>query len=309
VEINLSHEQLLELLQQAIGTQVELVNQKIANQQHHYLVLIARLRHPAIQVVIKFAGPGAQMAGTFDRTAFINRLVALNTTIPMPEILAIDMSYQRWPWRYLIRTYIPGQEWAAVRQRMNSTELSGAYQQIGYAVAQLHAIHFPGFGELGIDGSVGGGKSFLAELYNRARSCVTKAQLQSLFFSVLDKNQALFTDIRQASLTHEDLHGYNILFGYHSGRWRLATILDFDKAWAGHHEIDLARLEFWKGMTSDEFWKAYTANYSIESLYEQRRPIYQLLWCFEYARKTPKHLGDTRQLCEELGVRGFVNFD
>jgi hypothetical protein len=35
-----------------------------------------------------------------------------------------------------------------------------------------------------------------------------------------------------------------------SEQGRLATIQDFEKAWAGHSETDLARLEFWRGMTS-----------------------------------------------------------
>jgi Ser/Thr protein kinase RdoA (MazF antagonist) len=51
----------------------------------------------------------------------------------------------------------------------------------------------------------------------------------------------------------DDLHGHNILFQYDLGKWRLATILDFDKAWAGHAESDLARLEIWKGMASEAF--------------------------------------------------------
>ena len=309
MEISISPDQLSQLLQQALGSKVELVSQKIANQQQDYLVLIVQLRHPALKVVIKIAGPGAQMAASFDRTAMLNHLVASSTTIPMPEVLAVDISCHKWPWRYLVMTYIPGHEWIRVRPRMNTVELSDAYQQIGTAVAQLHAIRFPAFGELVPDGSVVGGKSYLAEFTERARSSIQNPHLFDLFITLLDKHAALFTDVRQATLCHEDLHGYNILFTYRQEQWRLATILDFDKAWAGHREIDLARLEFWRGMTSDAFWKAYTATHSIELLYKQRRPIYQLLWCFEFARNTPQHLHDTRQLCEKLGLPPPVSFD
>ena len=307
--IGLSPDQLLQLLQPALGSKVELVSQKIANQQQDYLVLIVQLRHPALKVVVKIAGPEAWMAASFDRTAMLNHLVASSTTIPMPDVLAVDVSCHKWPWRYLVMAFIPGHEWMRVRQRMNPVELSDAYQQIGTAVAQLHAIHFPEFGTLAIDGSVVAGRPFLAEFTERARSSIQSPHLLDLFLSVLDKHAALFADVRQAALCHEDLHGYNILFKYHQGQWRLATILDFDKAWAGHGEIDLARLDFWRGMTSDAFWKAYTAHHSIESLYEQRRPIYQLLWCFEFARNTPQHLQDTRQLCEKLGLPPPASFE
>lgn len=309
MDTHVLHEQLPLLLQQEFGSQVELVRQKIANQQPDYIVLIAQLRQPSMKVVIKLAGPAAQMAGSFDRTAWIIRLVAAHTTIPMPEILSLDMSYQRYPYRYSLMTYIPGLEWSVVSRRMSSVELSDAYRQIGNAVAQLHAIHFSGFGELAADGSVWGGGSFLDQLIQRARSCITNPHLLDQFLSLVDNNRALFNDVHQACLCHEDLHKHNILFTHHQGKWRLATILDFDKAWAGHHEIDLARLEYWKGMTSPEFWEAYSEGQSIDALYAHRRPIYQLLWCLEFARNSRQHLKDTRQLCESLGLPAIVNFE
>lgn len=295
------HDQLLQLLQQTFGTKVELVDYKIGNWHHDYLVLLVQLRHPSIEVVVKLAGSEAPMASPFERTAMLHRLVATRTTIPMPEILAVNMSYQTWPWRYLIKTYIPGQEWTVVRQQMNIEELSNAYQQIGSAVAQLHTIQFPTFGELAVDGSVQGDEPYLTAFTERARCSIKSAHLRDLFFFVLDKQRHLFLDVRHASLCHEDLHGHNILFQYRQGHWHLATILDFDKAWAGYHEIDLARLEFWKGMMSNEFWWPYEAICPIDPQYKLRRPIYQLLWCLEYARPTTEHLRDTQHLCAEQG--------
>jgi fructosamine-3-kinase len=309
MEPEILHDQLLQLLKQTFGTKVEMVDQQVTNQDHDYLVFIVRLRYPSITVVVKLAGPDASMASSFERTAMLHRLVHSNTDIPMPEIFAISMSYSAWPWRYLIKAYIPGQEWAVVRRQMNPEGLSSGYQQIGSAIAQLHMIKFPEFGELGLDGSVQGDKSYLPAFIKHAGCSIKSAHLRSLFFSLLDEHKILFTDVYKASLCHEDLHGHNILFQYRQGEWHLASILDFDKAWAGHYEIDLARLEFWKGMISEEFWKAYKATTPIEPLYEQRRPIYQLLWCFEYARTTPEHLADTQRLCAKLGLPQLENFD
>jgi aminoglycoside phosphotransferase (APT) family kinase protein len=302
METVVPHDQLLQLLQQTFGTKVELIDYKIGNRHHDYLVLLVQLRRPSIKVVVKLAGPEAPMACQFERTAMLHRLVATRTTIPMPEVLAVNMSYQTWPWRYFIKTHIRGQEWAVVRRQMNVEELSNAYQQIGNAVAQLHAIHFPTFGELAVDGSVQEDEPYFAAFTERARHSIKSARLRDLFFSVLDKQGRLFLDVCHASLCHEDLHGHNILFQHRQGQWHLATILDFDKAWAGHHEIDLARLEFWKGMMSNEFWWSYEAICPIEPLYKQRRPIYQLLWCLEYARLTAEHIADTQRLCAELGL-------
>ena len=188
-------------------------------------------------------------------------------------------------------------------------ELFDAYQQIGNAVAQLHTIHFPRFGELAVDGRVQGDEAYFPVFTQHARFSIQSVQLRDMFISLLEKQKHLFLDVRQVSLCHEDLHGHNLLFQYSQGQWHLATILDFDKAWAGHHEIDLARLEFWKGMISESFWQAYKVVCSIEPLYQQRRPIYQLLWCLEYARPTAEHLADTQHLCAELGLPRLERFD
>ncbi len=195
-----------------------------------------------------------------------------------------------------------------VRERMNRHELAEAYQQIGEAVAQLHAIHFPAFGELSTDGTVSHGAPYLTTLGERARRFVQNERLRDLFLSVLEQSADLFSDVRDPGLCHEDLHGHNILFRLEEGGWRLATILDFDKAWAGHNESDLARLEFWRGMLGQAFWPAYERIHRIDPLYQKRRPIYQLLWCLEYAQPTAEHLADTRRVCAELGLGPIEHF-
>jgi aminoglycoside phosphotransferase (APT) family kinase protein len=300
--------QLRELLRHALGSPVELVDFKIGNQHHDYLVLLVKLRQPSIKVVVKLAGREAPIACPFDRTAVLHRLVAAQTNIPMPEVLAVDVSYQTVPWRYFIKRHIPGQEWAKVRHHMDRQELAAAYQQMGEAVAQLHAIRFPSFGELSAEGTIPDDISYMTALIKRAQHLIQNERLRDLFLSVLDSRADLFVDIQTSSLCHEDLHGHNILFRLEERHWRLATILDFDKAWAGHNESDLARLEIWKGMLGKEFWWAYEKIHQIEPLYLQRRPIYQLLWCLEYAQPTAEHLADTQRVCAELGLAAVERF-
>jgi Ser/Thr protein kinase RdoA (MazF antagonist) len=302
------HAQLLPLLREVLGADVELLRFRIANQQHDYLVLLAQVGHPSSQVVIKLAGPEASIACPFERTAALHQLVATRTDILMPEVLGVDVSYRAWPWRYFIKRHIPGREWADVRPKMTAQQLSDAYREIGEAVAQLHSLHFLGFGELATDGTVERRDPYITALGERAGRFIKSARLRDLFLSVLHKNADLFLDVGEASLCHEDLHGHNILFRHQGGRWRLATVLDFDKAWAGHRESDLARLDFWQGMTSREFWSAYEAISPRGLLYRHRRPIYQLLWCLEYAQPTVRHLTDTKRLCAELGLQPVEHF-
>lgn len=296
------------LLKEKIGSEVEIVNYKISNQRHDYLVLLLQLRSPALELVVKLAGPEAPYAYPFERTAVFHRLVAAHTTIRMPELIAMDVSYREWPWRYLIKTHIPGTEWDAVLPQLSAVQLPDAYHQIGNAVAQLHAIKFPAFGELAGDGRVEAGGSYLTILQARANHTIQTQRFRDYFFKVLAHHADLFADVSTPNLCHEDLHRYNILFENRQGNWFLTTILDFDKAWAGHRETDLARLDLWTDMTNEAFWQAYNAVRPVDLMYKQRRPIYQLLWCLEVAWPSAKHLADTRRVCEELGCPVIESF-
>ena len=79
-----------------------------------------------------------------------------------------------------------------------------------------------------------------------------------------------------------------------------SDLIDFESAWAGCAESDLARLELWRGMMGEGFWEAYRAHVPLSDSYPERRPIYQLLWCLEYARSTVQHLRDTASVCQAL---------
>jgi Ser/Thr protein kinase RdoA (MazF antagonist) len=300
---------LLQLLRRTFGSKVELVDTKVVNRHTDYVVLIATLHSPPLDIVVKLAGPQAPYPYPFDRTAHFHHLVATHTSIPMPDILAVDVSYKAWPWRYIIKTYVPGLQWVDAQLQMSHQELRDAYQQIGQAIAEMHSMAFPYFGDVNSNGTVPVRESYLTALTERAQQRITNPRLATLLMKVLDDNKDLFSEVGQARLCHEDLHGYNILFRRIEGWWRLATILDFDKAWAGHHESDLARLELWRGMIGEGFWPAYKAVCPVDGAYTQRRPIYQLFWCLEYAKPSPEHLADTRQVCKQLGIQAVVNFD
>ncbi len=293
---------LRDLLRHIFGSRVKLAAYRIGNRRSDYAVLLATLHHPQLEVVIKLAGPETPFVYPFDRTARLHHLVAAETTITMPDILAVDVSYAAWPWRYLIKTRIAGDEWATVRHTLPANELHSAYAQLGTAVAQLHSIKFPDFGELMADGVVQPSANLLQALETQARQAICEPEFRELFLRILAERADLFADVTTPCLCHDDLHHHNILFHQHQGRWKLATILDFDKAWAGHWESDLARLELWQGMTGPGFWSAYQAVRAVSPSYAGRRPIYQLLWSLEYAVPSPQHHADTEKVCAQLGI-------
>jgi hypothetical protein len=295
---------LSELVRKVFGGEARIVALRRVKRERDYGVAIARIERPEVQVVIKLAGDRPPYPCAFERSAAIYRWVVERTDIAMPEIYAVDESGRDWPGRYMIKAYIEGAEWARLRGELGAEEHAVAQAQLGRAVGQLHEMGFPAFGELGADGGLAqGGGSLLSALAARARTWIADRELLDFFLATLDGEAGLFGESCQSSLTHEDLHQHNILYARREQGWRLATILDFDKAWAGHAESDLARLELWRGMSSPAFWSAYREVRPIDPGFACRRLIYQLLWCLEYAAPTAVHLADTQGVCEALGIR------
>jgi aminoglycoside phosphotransferase (APT) family kinase protein len=103
-------------------------------------------------------------------------------------------------------------------------------------------------------------------------------------------------------LCHDDLQDTNLIFREARGGWQLAGVLDWDKAWAGPPEADIARMAFWDDMTGPGFWEVYEAVTPPAEGRSARALIYQLLWCLEYPVSTPRHLADTASVCRRLGV-------
>jgi aminoglycoside phosphotransferase (APT) family kinase protein len=294
---------LLPLLRHLFGSGVVLMSYRVLKRLPDYRVLRARLRQPCLQVVVKLAGPEARRASQFERTARLHALVASQTQLPMAEVLGFNMSTREWPWRYLVQAHVTGRNWAVVREKLDAEGLRTAYRQFGEAAAQLHSLRYPGFGELGSTGMVCLPQPLLPALVEHAGAIIQKPALRELFLEALEPRRELFQVVQPACLVHEDLHAYNLLFRVRQGKPDLAAILDFEKAWGGPAESDLARLEVWRGMTRRSFWEAYNAVHPVDAGYALRRPVYQLLWCLEYAQHSPQHVADTQQVGKALGVR------
>lgn len=286
------------------GSGCRIVRARVTRRRRDYVVVLATLAGLAQPVAIKLAGPDAPLACPFERTAAILRLVRACTAVPVPEPLAQDVSYRDYPWRYAIMTALPGVPWQAARRDWTMAARRDAWAELGRAVAALHTITFPACGEVGAAGAVLDGQPYAAALAVRAGRRLTEPRQRDMFLRVLADRSVIFRESQQPCLSHEDLNPTNLLVApdARTGRWRLTGILDFDSAWAGDRESDLARLALWEGMTGEGFWAAYGLERSLTPAEAERRLVLQLLWCLEYAQPTQRHHADTRQICAALGV-------
>jgi aminoglycoside phosphotransferase (APT) family kinase protein len=293
---------LTDLLRSTIGTSTAIAEYHVVLRREDYAVVVVTLVSPALSVVVKLAGPQAPIACPFDRTEAIVALVRRHTSVPTFNVLACDVSYREWPWRYMVMTHMPGTTWRAAQPDRVLETQRGLYQALGHAVGQLHTIHFPAFGEIDTSGGVSSGSLLISALEQRAVRRIVDARHVALFSSVLRERAAAFAQAPGPVLCHEDLNPHNLLLQHDAGSWQITAILDFDSAWAGCPESDLARLDLWRGMMGEGFREAYEAITPLAPGYWERRPVYQLLWCLEFADPSPQHLDDTAGVCAELGI-------
>ena len=235
----------------------------------------------------------------FDRTEAVTAL-ARAAGVPTPAVLAADSSGHA-GWRYLLLDHVEGVSWQQVRPRLKPSQVAAAHRQIANAVLLLQSVGFGAFGELDRQGRPGS-QSLLDALRHRAELRVLDSRARDSFHRLLDRNAELFTGPQLPTLCHDDLHHGNVLFRDRGGRWELAGLLDWDKAWAGPAESDIARMAFWDDMTGPGFWRVYRAAVPAADGQAERSLIYQLLWCLEYADGSPRHAADTAALARRLGV-------
>ena len=118
-------------------------------------------------------------------------------------------------------------------------------------------------------------QTYLSALMARARRRIANPAHAELFSTVLQAHASDFAGITEPRLTHEDLNPSNLLVvpGENEGDdWRISAILDFESAWAGCPESDIARLELWRDMMDDGFYEGYTATQPIAADYPDAPP-------------------------------------
>jgi aminoglycoside phosphotransferase (APT) family kinase protein len=198
-----------------------------------------------MRLIVKFELPGERPNRRLDAMAAIAGLVRAQTVVPTFDVIAVDVSREEWPWEYLIVTQLPGVTWQALYPRLDASSRADAQRQIGRAAAELHTLAFDSFGEIGPDGLVADGTAVVDALKRRALRRITTPRYRDVMLDVLDTRADLFANVSSATLCHEDMNPYNLVFELREGQPVLSGILDFESAWASTGESDLARLELW----------------------------------------------------------------
>lgn len=248
-------------------------------------------------VVLRLTGPGAGR-GDDERTAAVVAL-ARAAGVPAPAVLATAPA-ARPSWRVSVEELVEGVPWRQVLEGLAPAETAPVHAELATALLALQSVRPTGFGELDRSGRATGAP-LLDALHGRVERRVPDGPARATAHDLLDREAVLFTGDRSPVLTHDDLHSANVLVRRTATGWRLAALLDWENAWAGPADADVARLALWDGMTGPGFWSAYRAAVPARLDGGRRTLVLQLLWCLEHDWSTARHRADTARLRAQLG--------
>jgi aminoglycoside phosphotransferase (APT) family kinase protein len=301
----LSSEQAIwNVVRQVLGSRAVVHVNEWHVRRDNYVVVSVETRQPTMRLIVKLEEPGQRPNRHFDAMAAIGQLVRSQTSVPTFDVVAVDITRQKWPWEYLIVTQLDGTTWSKLYPQLRRDEWVVAQRQIGRAAGQLHALRFDAFGQIGPTGSVMNGTPLVPALERRARQRLTTPRYLTLFLELLEERAHLFASVSTPTLCHEDLNAHNLVFEIRDGLPELTGILDFESAWASTGESDLARLELWRLSAGSALREGYQEVAPVADEYEARRPLLQLLWCLEYAQfhNSAEDQAVMDQVCDELGI-------
>jgi aminoglycoside phosphotransferase (APT) family kinase protein len=235
--------------------------------------------------------------GDDERTAAVVGL-ARAAGVPAPAVLATGPAL-RPRWRATVEEHVDGVPWQQVCDDLPAAAVAGVHEELAAALLAVQSVRPGGFGELDRSGRPAG-VPLLQALRTRVDLRVPAGPALGRAHAVLDREQALFDGVDEPVLTHDDLHSANVLVRRTAGRWHVAALLDWEKAWAGPADADVARLALWDGMTGPGFWSVYRSAVPARAPDARRALVLQLLWCLEHDWPTTRHRADTARLSRLL---------
>lgn len=197
------------------------------------------------------------------KEAFIHELL-LRIGVPVPEIQGVSTEGD-----CVAMEWIEGVRLRDVAGTPDE-DLSRAWAEAGEALRRAHGLRpFGGAGVITgtrLDPFEKPWAEFHADLIRRhARTLRTleridDRQLARIDAAALAASRTLADD-RPVGLLHNDAHGSNVLVRKDDHRWKLAAWIDWEYAWMGDPEWDIARFEVFTraqvGAVNDAFWAGY----------------------------------------------------
>ena len=238
---------------------------------------------------------------------------AATVDIPVPRVLHVDGSRERWPQEFMIITAVAGTD--LEHDPLEGDELVNAIRAFGDLLRRLHTITLDGFGEIELQGSGARGK------YSDHRTVVARSVDWSMPYlgehelvehstrarvaEILERHEELFTGPDQAVLLHDDA-GLDHLF-IDRRSMRITGLIDFEP-WAGDPGWDISTFAYHYPHLAEHFIDGYGDGVPDDldvriDLYGMARAVGCARWEHERGLDVTRALREIHERSARLGHR------
>lgn len=171
------------------------------------------------------------------------QMVAEQTTVPVPRILAYDFSKTHIKSNYFFMTSMEGVTLSSVMRKMDKANLNRIREELAGYLWQIHQIKGPYYGYFTEDKTKQyhtWEKAFLAmfaQLLSDAKEHHTKLPYKRIQ-EALSQNASYLRELKQPALVEYDCHEGNIFVKEINGEYKIEGILDLERAFWGDPAAD-----------------------------------------------------------------------
>ena len=235
--------------------------------------------------------------------------------VPVPDFLHVDSSKKIIPHNYQIMECLPGERLRTVIEKFPH-EKDKLYFELGKTLGKIHSVKLDKFGWIHSEQEHMPAKSdSWKEVF--MLMCIDELleisqpkflELAPYIKDYIDFNQHLLDIDVAPQLLHNDFFIDNILMHNSGNKWEISGIIDFEWAFAGHNEFEIAKVisQMLLDYPSHEykpeakgFFRGYRKYSRISRDFEKRRPLYTLHHLLHWAN----HCTRNRQRCLEAGIK------
>ena len=187
-----------------------------------------------------------------------NKLNFVKKTIPVPEVIHVDISKHLIPYEYMIQTWIKGQTMKdfLMETSINSSQKISIISQTGKILANIHNFKYDK-AVINQDSYQDIVKSNLGIARKRLGEENTK-----FVWEYIKKNYQLLQEIKnKVTLIHADFNTLNILVKQKNEDWIISAVLDWEFSFEESHLFDIGNFLRYEQDLSNQFTKVFIESY------------------------------------------------
>lgn len=239
--------------------------------------------------------------------------------VPVPEIIALDISRNRVPLPYVLMTRLPGQPAAFVCSEMTHEQQVALSIRTGEILALMHGCIMDSFGwlsNLDVNPMASAveltGSLFYWHLEDAYRNRFIKADVRSRLVEVWERMKPYIAQVRQPHLIHRDFQFENILVE----NGQLTGIIDFEWGAAGDAAWDFMVQDRWEKQIPGSVKHIYAGYQSMRPLPAHLPilgPFYRLLMLVDLVANATGNMSNRMavwrsEMMEELVLMEKMSF-